>query len=240
MVFRDVLCYSLIAGTATILGSYLVLKNEAWAKKNSVFLIGFAAGVMLALAFLHLIPESLEICADAVLYVFVGFLVFYLLQQVVMFHPCHDEACRVHRLGLLSSLGLIFHSLLDGVAIAVGFETAWSLGVLTTLAVLFHEIPEGITITGILVHSGAKKKSVILYSLAVAAATPLGAVGSYFFIKNFSPWILGMLLAVTAGSFVYLAAADLLPETHREHNRANILFFSAGIALIFLVGRFMH
>ncbi len=236
----DVIFYSLIAGAATLLGTWLVFRREEWAEKNSIFLISFAAGVMLTLSFSHLIPESLELFPHAPIAVFTGFLLFYILQQVIMFHACHEEACDSHHLSILSSIGLTVHSLLDGIAITAGFVAGWSLGVMTTIAVLLHEAPEGITITSILMHARAPRKKIITYSVIVALATPVGAIASFFFLKNVSPQSLGILLALTAGSFIYLAASDLIPETHRKHHHANAIYFFAGVVLTALVGRLLH
>lgn len=236
----DVILYSSIAGAATLVGTWLVFAKEKWTKNNSIFLVSFAAGIMLTISFLHLIPESIELNPDAALFIFIGFIVFYILQQIIMFHPCHDETCHVHRVGILAAIGLIIHSLLDGIAIAAGFEAGWKFGLLTTLAVLLHEMPEGITITGILFHTNMKKKQIIIYSTLVALATPIGAIFSYFLIKNISINLLGMLLALTAGSFIYLAASDLLPETHKKHHRANALYFFIGVLLILGITKFLH
>ncbi|MFQ3675293.1 MAG: ZIP family metal transporter [Endomicrobiia bacterium] len=240
MNFTNIIFYSLIAGFSTIFGTILVFYNESWTKKNSVFLISFAAGIMLTISFLHLLPEAKESVDNVWVATFIGFLCFYILQNIVMFHPCNDEECKIHRIGFLSFVGLALHSFLDGVAISVGFEASHNIGILTTLAVLLHEVPEGITITGILLHSKITKIKIWIYSVIVALATPLGAISSYFFLKNISKNLLGFLLAFTAGSFIYLASADLLPETHKQHHRVNIIFFFFGVALIILVSHLLH
>jgi zinc transporter ZupT len=143
-------------------------------------------------------------------------------------------------LSTLSSIGLAFHSLLDGIVISIGFDAGWSLGLLTALAVILHKMPDGITITGILVHSRLPRARILIVSLFVALLTPLGSVLAYFYLHGISQSLLGMLLALTAGSFIYLASADLLPETHRQHHRANAAFFFLGLGLVTLVGHLLH
>lgn len=235
-----VLAYALIAGISILGGAALVLRSQSWMQQRTTFLISFAAGVMLATAFLHLIPEALNYTPQAIPLVFAGFLAFYALQQGLMFHACGEQDCPEHKLGLMSSFGLTIHSALDGVAIAAGFEADWHLGFVTTMAVLMHKIPEGITITGILLHARLPRARVILFSTIVAAATPLAAAGAWLFMRDISGAAVGALLALTAGSFVYLAAADLIPETHRVHHRANALFFFGGAGLVALVGHMLH
>lgn len=236
MNFLNILVYSLIAGLATVFGTYLIFRNEPFARRNSVSIISFTTGVMLSISFLHLLPEAKELYSDVWKIAFVGFVVFYILQEMIKFHPCHEEECEVHHLGLISFIGLAFHSFLDGVAISVGFETSKSIGILTTIAILLHEVPEGITITGVLLHFNLDRKKIWLYSLIVALATPIGAIISYFFLKNISKEILGAMLSFTAGSFIYIAAADLLPQTHKSHHKVNFIYFLCGITCVLLLG----
>lgn len=236
----SVVVYSLIAGVATLLGSGLLLYKEAWARKKSIYLVSFAAGVMLATAFLHLIPESLSLSKHGLLAVLFGVLTFYLLQQLVNFHPCYDEECRLHNLGILSITGLTFHSLLDGITIALGFGIDVSLGMMMTLAVVLHEFPEGITTTSILMYAKMPRNKIVLYSLIVAAATPVGAILFYPFLQDMPAGILGLLLAVAAGSFIYIALADLIPQTHKTQNRLNAIILLLGVLFLALISRMIN
>ena len=155
----SVIIYSLIAGISTIIGTILIFANEKLVKKHSVYLISFAAGIMLATSFLHLIPESLEISENVSIFVFIGFLIFYVIQNyLITIHPCNEANCEVHRLGIMSFIGLAIHSLLDGIAIAIGFEVSSSIGIFTAVAVILHEFPEGLITTGILMHTNLKNK----------------------------------------------------------------------------------
>ncbi len=239
MELRNIIFYSGIAGLATIVGTLLVFCREKWARKHSLSLISFAAGVMLASAFIYIIPESLKLYDNALFFVLIGILIFYLLQHIIMLHPCHDEECRIHRLGMFSFAGLVFHSFLDGIAIMVGFEAGPSLGIITSLAVLLHKLPEGITITGILLYGSMEKTKAFLFSLTVALAAPLGAIISYIFLRGISPHLIGALLALAAGSFIYIAAADLIPETHKVRNKLHPIILLSGALTLIIIGYFL-
>lgn len=233
--------YSLLAGTATIFGTLLIFYYEDYAKRNSVYFISFAAGIMLATSFFHLIPEAIEQSANVPAWVLCGFLIFYIIQNfLVTIHPCPDEHCEVHQLGIMSFIGLTVHSLLDGIAIAVGFEVSATIGLFTAIAVILHEFPEGLITTGILIHTGEPRKKIWTYSIIVASATPFGAITSLLFLKNLPPNILGILLAITAGSFIYLAAADLIPEIHKSNRKINSIILIFGIFLILILGKIFH
>ncbi|OGS45995.1 MAG: hypothetical protein A2539_06690 [Elusimicrobia bacterium RIFOXYD2_FULL_34_15] len=196
---------------------------------------------MLATSFLHLIPESLEISENVSIFVFIGFLIFYVIQNyLITIHPCNEANCEVHRLGIMSFIGLAIHSLLDGIAIAIGFEVSSSIGIFTAVAVILHEFPEGLITTGILMHTNLKKQKIWIYSLVVALATPFGAIVSLFLIRNLQPNILGNALSITAGSFIYLAASDLIPEMHKSKRKINSLILIFGIIFVYLLGKLFH
>lgn len=233
--------YSLIAAAATIAGTLLIFYYEDFTRRHSVYFISFAAGIMLATSFFHLMPEAEEISSNVPGWVLIGFLIFYIIQNfLITLHPCTEEQCAVHRLGLMSFIGLAVHSLLDGVAIAVGFEVSSKIGLFTAIAVILHEFPEGLITTGILFHTGETRKKIWVYSAVVALATPFGAAAAMVFVKNLSPDILGVALSLTAGSFIYLAAADLIPEIHKSNSKINSIVLLSGVFIILLLGKIFH
>lgn len=264
-MFLNVLGYSVLAGIATIAGVLLILHKYDWAKHNSIHLMSFAAGIMLALAFLHLIPEAIHLAeakheevehnveAHATeseqeaqltfIIVLLGFVAFYAVESMIMIHPRHDvEAERPHRhsrLSVLSIVGLTSHSLIDGVVIAVGFKAGSQIGMMTTIAVILHEMPEGIVTTSILLHDAMERTRIFWFSLLVAIATPFGAVVSYLILGDASENILRALFALAAGSFIYIAAADLIPETHKEEKWLNTVVLIAGMAVLYFMGRLL-
>ncbi len=265
-MFLNVLIYSLIAGISTIIGTLLIFYKYEWAKHNSIHLMSFAAGVMLALAFLHLIPEAVEMsCVEEPVMmeslshegeeghhigsvlpfalVLVGFVVFYAIENIISFHPRHDvDAGCTHEsksLSVMSVTGLTFHSLIDGIIIAVGFKAGFQIGMMTTIAVILHEMPEGIITTSILLHNDMKKKSAFWFSVLVAIATPLGAIVSALLFADVSKGFLGSLLAIAAGSLIYIAGSDLIPETHHSEKRFNTVILIIGMAVLYFIGQLL-
>ena len=227
--------YSLIAASAAMVGALIILTFHKWSEKNSFLVINFAAGVMLTLAFAHLIPEGLKLNPHTMLYTLLGFLIMFFLQFVILFHPCHDETCANHTHTHVTSIaGLSLHSIIDGLVIAIGFEANANLGFLTTLAILLHKLPDGITISGILLHNGASKRTILNFSLLTAGLTTVGTITGIYLLRNMSVSALGALLGMTAGSFIFLSASDLVPETHKSKNRitALMLFVGAFVALV--------
>ncbi|MCJ7686434.1 MAG: ZIP family metal transporter [Desulfobacteraceae bacterium] len=237
----SIIFYSTIAGLSTVLGVMLVLVKERLVLKYSHYVNSFAAGLILGIAFFHLFPESLELSENALLFIFMGFLIFYLLENVMVIHSGSEIHFREkknpqHSKGMVMFSGLFFHSLVDGIIIGVGFGIDPKLGLLTSLGVISHELPEGVTTFSLLIKS-IKRKTALKLSVAVALATPLGALLSLTFIGSLSEAMIGLLLAMAGGSFLYIAASDLIPETHEEKRFGNAGFLLLGVLFLYLLSK---
>ena len=232
--------YSLLAGLGGIIGMSILIISEKWARKNSVKLISLSVGIFLGLIFIHFLPEAIELNHNALWFTLGGFLLFYLLESVMLVHSHADEETtgeRHHSFGALAVLGLSLHSAFDGLSIGVGFEVSKELGYLATFGVLTHKIPDGIAIASILFFAKELKKTVINYSTLISLITPAAALFTIIFIQNVSPGTVGALLAFSSGFFTYIAASDLIPQTHRERSFQNFLYIIIGIGIMFLAKR---
>lgn len=234
------LLYGGIAGAATLVGILVVLWKHDLALKYSHYVNSFAAGALITIALAHLIPESVELTSNALLVVLASFIAFYLLESVVVFHSgsaIHfSEGCAVkmHNKGPVIFSGLFLHSLIDGFIIAVGFEISLELGLFAAAGVILHELPEGITSFALLLRSMQRKTTLVL-SVAVALATPAGAAIALGPLSGLSESGLGVMMAVAGGSFLYVSASDLIPETHEREVFYNAAFLLAGVGLLYLL-----
>ena len=83
---------TLVSGLIGLIGGILLLWNKKIAKKISLGLVSFAAGTLLAGAFFHIIPETVEEAGVWVIpFVVVGIAVFYLIEKFLIWHHCHDH-----------------------------------------------------------------------------------------------------------------------------------------------------
>ncbi|UCD71607.1 MAG: ZIP family metal transporter, partial [Syntrophobacterales bacterium] len=237
----NIIFYSTIAGLSTILGIIMVILKERWILKHSHYVNSFAAGVILGIAFFHLFPESLELSESALFFIFIGFLLFYLLESVMVLHSgseihFKEKNNRQHTKGMVMFSGLLLHSLLDGIIIGVGFEIDPKVGLLTSMGVILHELPEGVTTFSLMI-SSIKRRIALKLSIAVALATPLGALISLTFIGSLSEAMVGLLLAMAGGSFLYIGASDLIPETHEKKGLENAGFLLLGILFLYSLSK---
>ena len=238
--------------SSVILVSFLSLTGVIvlFFKKNLMnkillYLISFAAGALLGVAFLDLIPEGLEHNPDQItfIYVLLGILVFFILERVFRYYTDHHKHVHKHKsmkkhvqsFAYLNLIGDGLHNFLDGMVIAVGFLTSIELGIVASIAVIIHEIPQEIGDFGILVYGGFTRLRALFYNFAFALTAVAGALITYFSSINIEG-VNGILLPFAAGNFIYLALADLLPEIHHEQQFSKTLLHIVTLILgIFVI-----
>lgn len=242
MAFLNVLIFGLLAGLATFAGIFLVVKKEKWVNNNLIYLLSFSAGILLSFSFIHLLPEAVGQTKLGYFWVLLSFFSFYAIEHLLSIHNCQKEKeCRPHEtFTLVSWMGLLIHSAIDGVVIGAGFEVSQSLGILSTLAVLLHELPEGISTMSVMLYGGYGIRKAVIQSSWVALATPIGALATFFLLRDVNHELIGVLLAIAAGSFLYVAASDLIPEIHRKSKFANILLTLLGVVIPILLARLIE
>jgi zinc and cadmium transporter len=185
-------------------------------------LVSFAVGAMLGGAFLHLLPEALERSGSARapwLLVLVGFVAFFVIEKFFWLHE-HRLGPRARRrspLATLSILGDGVHNFVDGMAIAAAYLADPRLGVTTTVAVLLHEVPQELGDFAVLVYAGVPARRAVWLNLGAGATALLGAA-AVLILGTRVAGLTDALLAIAAGSFVYIAAADLVPALHEERS----------------------
>ncbi|MCW3977848.1 MAG: ZIP family metal transporter [Candidatus Bathyarchaeota archaeon] len=213
-----ILTSTLIVSAISLIGILFLSVNQNLFRKMLLVLVSFASGTLLGGAFLHLIPEALLNGGENLFIVILsGILVFFLLEKFLWRH-CHERDCPVHVFAYLNLLGDGIHNFIDGILIAASFLTSTPLGFATALAVVSHEIPQEIGDFGILVYGGFSKVKALSYNLLSALMAFVGALLTY----SFSAYLpsSSYFLMFAAGSFIYVATTDLIPELHKEHGVA--------------------
>lgn len=128
----------------------------------------------------------------------------------------HEDAdAHRHQLGLMNLIGDAVHNLIDGMIIAGAYMVSFPAGIATTLAVVFHEIPQEVGDFGILLYAGFSKKRALVFNFLTALTAVIGALFTFFLFERVAD-IQTVLLPVAAGGLLYIAAADLIPETQKE------------------------
>ncbi len=220
-----ILIFTLLGSVVSLIGGVLLLLKEKFALKISHYLSAFAAGALLATAFFDLLPESFEhmeelgMDVNIPFWTLVGILSFFLLERFIHHHHSHGKNIEEKKATIpLIILGDTMHNFTDGMAIAATFLISIPLGIVTSLAVAAHEIPQEIGDFGLLLNKGMKKGSVLMINFFSSLAALAGAILTYIY-KDSLEGFLPLILSVTAGFFIYIALANLIPEIHNKDNQ---------------------
>jgi len=232
----SVLFASTLACFVTTTGIYTIAKHDKWGNQNVVYFMSFAAGVLISVSFIHIIPKSFDMNDSAPVYLLVGFMGLYVFNRFINTMVCHDRECADLSIGIIPMLGIGLHSFIDGIIYSVTFNVSIFTGALTAIGMVLHEFPEGIVTFLLLMRAGFSRKQSALYAfLAAAISTPLGALVSFPFISKIDRSTLGILLAVSAGALVYVGASHLLPAVEKENRKYTVISLGAGILIAVLI-----
>ena len=236
-----ILIASIAESLVSFAGGALAIFNEEKIRKVVHFVVSFAVGALLAVSFLELIPEAINMSSvkSALSFVLVGIILFFVLEKFLFWYHCHGGECPVHIYTYLILWGDFLHNFIDGVMLTLAFLVDIKLGLLTAVAIIFHEIPQEIGDFGILVSGGLSRGRALFYNFLVALSVVAGALITYALGALLEPF-LPIALALVAGNFIYLAATDLMPELHEPtgflHGALQVLFIIIGALLVILPG----
>ncbi|MEK7515646.1 MAG: ZIP family metal transporter [Patescibacteria group bacterium] len=228
----NVLLIALAASVATFVGGSFALKF----RDKLHLILGFSAGAVAGVALFDLLPEAIELGAkyhDAstiALFVALGLFGYLILDRLVLLHTHEaDDPSEIEMQsngaseanaprGAFGALTLSAHSFFDGMAIGVGFQVSAVVGIVVAVAVLTHDFSDGINTVNLVLKNGGSWKQAFRWLLVDATAPVAGAASTLFF--RIPESALGLVLAIFVGTFLYLSASDLIPESHHRHPRA--------------------
>jgi zinc and cadmium transporter len=217
----------------SFVGLVVLVVRERALRQLIPSLVGFAVGALLGDALLHILPELAEDggFTAGISLVTVGSIVgFFVLEKLVhVRHALNPSPDAVHPVAVANLIGDGIHNFVDGAIIAGSFLVGVPLGVTTTIAVALHEIPSEVGDVGVLLHAGLSPRKVLLFNFLAALTAVAGGAVTLALAGAFE--LERPLLAITAGAFIYIAGADLIPELHRETaTRVSVVQFVSMVA----------
>ena len=235
--FWTALATSSLAAIVTSIGIYTIRKYTDWGQRNSTYFMCFAAGVLISASFLHIIPKSLSMNPDSAIYLLVGYFGLHLFNRFITVFICQKKPEKeTYGLGLVSMMGIGFHSFIDGFIYSIAFTVSVFTGFLATAGMVLHEFPEGIITYLLLIRGGfSERKAMILSLFAAALTTPIGMLVSYPLISDISKPMLGSLLSLSAGSLLYVGATHLLPKAEQEHKKYSFVALGGGVLVAIII-----
>ncbi len=235
------LAWIIVSGLAmsllALVGTISVLAPPATIERFLLPVVGFAAGSLLGGALFHMLPESIEAIGNRLgvyLALVAGFLVFFVLEQFLHWHHCHRADHATHQpLGYLILIADGLHNFIGGLAVGGAFVVDTRVGLVAWLVAAAHEVPQELGDFGVLMHSGWRRRSALAWNFASALTFLVGSLVAYAIADQVE---VAFLLPFAAGNFIYIAAADLLPEIAREESARDKLTttaaFLAGLSVL--------
>jgi ZIP family zinc transporter len=236
------LLFGIATFISTLLGGVFALRF----RDKLHLILGFSAGAVVGVALFDLLPESIDLVHQkyqislATTLIAAGFILFMILDRMMSIHAHGDDHdCQNEQHGKFhGAVALIIHSFLDGFGIGLAFKVSPEVGFIVAAAVLAHDFSDGINTVNYILKNKGKSRSAFAWLVADAVAPAVGViVATYFFTVSQS--VLGLILAVFCGFFLYIGASDLVPESHHRHPTVlTTIMTILGMAVIYLAVHF--
>ena len=224
--------YAAVAASANLLGALAVTSRATWSLRALDGMLAFAAGFMIAVGLIDLLPEALLRGGHAAAVVALGgYLAVHITQHVIgqHFHFGEESHHVSEAVSLAALVGLLLHTFVDGVAVASGFGVGGAVGALVFIAVILHKVPEGLAISSLFLAAGQGRRRALAAAAALGAATIAGVILTEY---------VGVLreygLALAAGVTLYVGMSNLVPEFRARGGWHLPLAFVGGSAVYFV------
>jgi zinc and cadmium transporter len=241
MTLIQILVATFVVSLISLVGILTLFLKKELLNKVLLVLVALSAGGLLGGAFLHLLPEAVEEAGatlDIFLYLLLGFCLFFVLEQFLRWRHEHGTVHKVQPFSYLILISDSVHNFIDGLIIAASFVVSFHIGIVTTLAVALHEIPQELGDFGVLVYGGFSRMRALTFNYISAITAIVGGITGYYLSSILHSSTI-YLLPFAAGNFIYIAAADLIPEikhtTDLKRSLLHFVAFLAGLALMLVI-----
>jgi ZIP family zinc transporter len=219
----------------TTIGGLIGVLLKIKSPKFLSFILEFAAGLMIAVVSLDLLPESFKLggITNAIIFFLAGVVSIIYIENIVNKFNYKKNYGVLAKTGILVGIGLALHNLPEGIAIGSGFSASYKLGLSLALVIAFHDIPEGISMAVPLKAGGLSSLKVVILTFLSGIPTAFGALIGVM-VGNISNTAISACLAFAAGTMIYIVSGELMPKSNYMYKGrfpvvGNILGFVAGI-----------
>ena len=237
-----ILTVILLSFAGPIIGSIIGVLHKP-SERFMFGMLAFAAGVMLSVAFLQLLPQSLKISGaiTAMLGLAAGALVMYVLDKVIPhIHPglCSQEQGKsFEKTAFYLFLGIFLHNFPEGMAIGMGSLAGIKESLTIAIAIAIHDIPEGVCTSAPFYFATGERLKSFLISTSTAIPTLIGFAFAYFFLQGAPSFISSFLTAATAGIMIYISTDELIPNAFsKTSDHSTIFALVAGVLFVIMLG----
>lgn len=241
--------WALVTGGTPLVLAVVPRWKDRISEGTTHLMLGLSAGILGGLATLDILPESFRTAAEVPLPPWIqqqavplgvgsGFLVLLLVERHLIRaaeHAHYEDGRTIQPFGTLAVSALTVHGVIDGFVIPLGFALGTGVGTVIVLAVAVHQVPDTFAAVSVGLGANAPRRTLFKYIAATALDTPLGIFVGVLFLGLGTSW-LPLGLGFSAGTFLFVSAADLVPELqHRARSLLVTLSIIGGFALVFLL-----
>jgi len=238
----NLLIIVLLAVLGSIIGSLIgIIKKPS--EKFMYNMLAFAGGVMLAISFLQIIPESMKLTSEFVVIggiLFGAVFMFIIDKSISHIHPelcSQEQGHRLNRTAIYLLIGIFMHNFPEGMAIAIGAVSEIKSSIIIALAIAIHNIPEGICTSAPYFYYTKKRLKSFLVSSSTAIPTLAGFLIASWLYSYISNSLIGFSIGATAGFMIYITGDEIIPAScSRNTNHTTIFSLILGILLVILLG----
>lgn len=233
-----------LAGLSTLIGYFAIYIKGNTNKIISLFL-SMASGVMVVVSFIDLIPSSLKYLNNyfilfRLILVFLFIIIGFIISNNISHLSDKYSKNNLAKLGILSLISIVFHNVFEGIITFMSCQVNLELGLSMALAISLHNIPEGISIAIPLYYANESRKKILLTVIIASLSELLGAFLTYYFLLPFiNNFILGIMLALTAGIMLSIGLLNLLNEAYQYDKKISVIGFIIGGVIMIISGKFM-
>ncbi len=219
MVWIYALLSVIVVSLVSLIGLFTLSLSDKKLDKILIYFVSFSVGALFGDVFIHLIPEIAEsgFTINSSLYILFGILFSFIVEKFFQWRHCHNPLTKehVHTFAKMNLVGDMLHNFIDGLIIGVSYLVSVPVGIASTIAIVFHEIPQEIGDFGVLLKGGFSKFKALVMNFVTALTAVLGAVVALLLSSKIGGMV-DFLIPFAAGSFIYIAGSDLIPELHKE------------------------
>ena len=228
-----------LAVLSTLLGTIPIFIKT---KPNKIITsaLSFAAGVMITVSLIDLIPEGINYIHNTfkiipTILIILIFIVLGIIISMTIDRYISNREGELYKVGIISMLAIILHNIPEGIATYLSGEFNFKLGLSLTIAIALHNIPEGISIAVPIYYSKKSRGKALLYTLFSALSEPLGALLAYLFLsKIINNNIIGILMSLIAGIMIQISLYELIPTSLKYKNKKRTITYLI-IGILFMI-----
>jgi zinc and cadmium transporter len=237
-LYLQILVALFLTSVLSALGAFFLFLSKDRVENLVEFLVSLSAGTIFGGVFIHLIYRLAHqggYTREIGVLVVAGILFSLVLERLVHWH-CHNQGYHEEPFSYVLLVGDGVHNVLDGLLICTSFLAGTSAGIAATIAVAAHKVPKEVGDFGVLVDAGFSVRKAIVANLLISLFMFAGA-GLVIVLSTFVGNIVGLLLPLVVGNFIYIAGTDLLPRFKESgsHILIHLVMFSVGAVLMYLV-----